>query len=442
MNFAGPHEILRNGTVAADSGGTIGVESSVRMGFDAPVVLLRLTLKNDASTEERTSLSMRLPLEIQWTEPVGWEWGHDGPVTGDDTVYKPVISGSTGHQTVRSCDTRTLEPVLFLEDCDGSDPRQQWTGDSLAHAGSGLSSNIRNVGTGACISDVIVHGILPITKCGASSALFEYVNNTVRRKPAADSPAGTPYLCLDAIHGFKFTDLGEYGCHYSRDVITPDASSQHFRYDPDTKLLVNGETGQCVVPSKHAPKRACAGVGFARPTEDDPGFVSCALSVDTDGIASALCDNVTIPAHGDVTLGIVLTGGLDGVSTPVDEGAGQIAANFSAAFAKSASDMEAWWASAFVPNHSGKPIGPGEFSGNFPTLETNDTALSYAYYGGLLSFMVMSQRVKATTTEQSWNAFRSVGPTAGVTALYMWDVSTITILCTRFLVISLTYCLL
>jgi hypothetical protein len=62
--------------------------------------------------------------------------------------------------------------------------------------------------------------------------------------------------------------------------------------------------------------------------------------------------------------------------------------DFTAQFDKAASDLEAWWASAFAPNPTGEPRGPGQFSGNFPALETNDTDLSTAYYGGLLSFMV------------------------------------------------------
>jgi hypothetical protein len=205
--------------------------------------------------------------------------------------------------------------------------------------------------------------VLPITECGAGSALFQYVNGTVRRKPAAGSPVGTSDLCLDAIHGFKFTDIGEYRCH---DADSPDALSQQFRYEPETRLLINAATGQCVVPSKHAPKRACSGVAFAGRTQDGPGYISCALSVDADGVASALCDDVRVPPRGNVTLGIVLQAGLEGAAVPVDESVASIAANFSATFARSASDMEAWWASAFVPNPSGEPTGPGQFSGNFP----------------------------------------------------------------------------
>ena len=223
---------------------------------------------------------------------------------------------------------------------------------------------------------MIVKGVLPISACGVNSALFWYVNNTVRRKPAADSASGTPDLCLDAIHGFKYTDLGEYGCH---DPDSPDAPSQQFRYEPQTKLLINVATGQCVAPSKRAPQRACSGVAFAATASnafDSGGYVSCALSVDTDGVASALCDGVAIPPGGNRTVGIVLQAGVDGVATPVEEGAARIAANFSAAFDQSASDMEAWWASAFIAN----PSGSGLFSGNFPVLETVDTALSTAYY--------------------------------------------------------------
>ena len=119
--------------------------------------------------------------------------------------------------------------------------------------------------------------VLPITECGAGSARFQYVNGTVRRKPAAGSPAGAPDLCLDAIHGFKFTDVGEYGCHGAG---SPDALSQQFRYAPEARLLINAATGQCVVPSRHAPKRACSGVAFAGRAQDGPGYVSCALSVD------------------------------------------------------------------------------------------------------------------------------------------------------------------
>ena len=111
-----------------------------------PMAILRLILRNGATAEERTSLSMRLPLEVEWTEPTGWEWGHAGPTNGDDAVYKVVVTGSNGRQAVRSCDTRKLEPALFLQDCDGADPRQRWTGDSLVHAGSGMVSMIRNEG--------------------------------------------------------------------------------------------------------------------------------------------------------------------------------------------------------------------------------------------------------------------------------------------------------
>ena len=111
-----------------------------------PMAILRLTLRNGATAEERTLLSMRLPLEVEWTEPTGWEWGHAGPTNGDDAVYKVVVTGSNGRQAVRSCDTRKLEPALFLQDCDGADPRQRWTGDSLVHAGSGMVSMIRNEG--------------------------------------------------------------------------------------------------------------------------------------------------------------------------------------------------------------------------------------------------------------------------------------------------------
>ena len=252
-----PHEILRRSTVRIASGETLEMESSVRIGFDAPVVLLRLTLRNPAEAAAarrpelplRTSASMHLPLELQWTEDLsGWEWGHDGPTAGDDADYTVTLGGGGhGHAAVRSCDARKLAPGLLLRDCDASDSWQHWTGQSLLHADSGLASMLRNDGTATCISNVIVHGNLPIGNCSAERAgLFQYLNGTLRRAPvrkrrafssfampfnnkvivlprqardrhrgnskkraafsqAAGSPPGTPPLCLDAIHGFKNT---------------------------------------------------------------------------------------------------------------------------------------------------------------------------------------------------------------------------------------------
>jgi ubiquitin len=52
---------------------TADLETSVRLGFDATALLVKLSF--DAATPPGASVSMRLPAIVRWYVPTGWEWG-------------------------------------------------------------------------------------------------------------------------------------------------------------------------------------------------------------------------------------------------------------------------------------------------------------------------------------------------------------------------------
>ncbi|KAH8065775.1 hypothetical protein JL722_158 [Aureococcus anophagefferens] len=218
---AGARELVRSGEVLVD-GVTIDVTSTVRVGFNATQVLAR------------------------------WEWGHPGPPT-DAGSYAATLNGSSA----RSCDARPLRPVLFLEDCDADEPRQRWSGALF----DGGNSTLQNAATASCLSNASAQPLMMADGCGAGAGEFALKGGSI--------VAAETGLCLDAIHGFNYTDIGQYGCH-ARD--SSDFPHQQFRYDGG--LLINEATRQCVATSRAPPKRACAGMAAA--ASDAPCELSAA----------------------------------------------------------------------------------------------------------------------------------------------------------------------
>ena len=166
-------------------------------------------------------------------EATGWEWGHPGPPT-DAGSYAATLNGSSA----RSCDARALRPVLFLEDCDADEPRQRWSGALF----DGGNSTLENAATASCLSNASAQPLMMADGCGAGAGAFALKGGSI--------VAAETGLCLDAIHGFNYTDIGEYGCH-ARD--SSDFLHQQFRYDGG--LLINEATRQCVATSR-APWRS------------------------------------------------------------------------------------------------------------------------------------------------------------------------------------------
>ena len=114
-----------------------------------------------------------------------WEWGHPAPAA-TDAGYAATVDGAA----LRSCDTRDLEPVLFLEDCSRSDPRHRWTG--LALNASREASTLFNEGTQSCVGNSSEQPIM-MGDCGTGANLA-LVNGSLKTEGGN---------CLDAIHGFK-----------------------------------------------------------------------------------------------------------------------------------------------------------------------------------------------------------------------------------------------
>ncbi|KAK7253460.1 hypothetical protein SO694_00001852 [Aureococcus anophagefferens] len=350
-----PHELVRSGEVLVD-GVTIDVTSTVRVGFNATQVA-----------------------EVQWFEATGWEWGHPGPPT-DAGSYAATLNGSSA----RSCDARPLRPVLFLEDCDADEPRQRWSGALF----DGGNSTLQNAATASCLSNASAQPLMMADGCGAGAGEFALKGGSI--------VAAETGLCLDAIHGFNYTDIGQYGCH-ARD--SSDFLHQQFRYDGG--LLINEATRQCVATSRAPPKRACAGMAAA--ASDAP----CELSAAGTAAAKVACA-VSLDEHfPSGWVAFVLDVGLEDDAVEADAAAA--AADFPKAFDAAGAGSEAWWASLFEPDGASYPD-------NLPVLETDDAELLRTYYGALLSFGAVSQ-----TTPAGETVYRSVGTTAGATALYMWD---------------------
>ncbi|KAH8075649.1 hypothetical protein JL721_1663 [Aureococcus anophagefferens] len=359
-----PHELVRSGEVLVD-GVTIDVTSTVRVGFNATQVLARLP----RLWEFTSFASLRR---------AGWEWGHPGPPT-DAGSYAATLNGSSA----RSCDARPLRPVLFLEDCDADEPRQRWSGALF----DGGNSTLQNAATASCLSNASAQPLMMADGCGAGAGEFALKGGSI--------VAAETGLCLDAIHGFNYTDIGQYGCH-ARD--SSDFPHQQFRYDGG--LLINEATRQCVATSRAPPKRACAGMAAA--ASDAPCELSAAA-----GAAKVACA-VSLDEHfPSGWVAFVLDAGLEDDAVEADAAAA--AADFPKAFDAAGAGSEAWWASLFEPDGASYP-------GNLPVLETDDAELLRTYYGALLSFGAVSQ-----TTPAGETVYRSVGTTAGATALYMWD---------------------
>ena len=459
---------------------TADLETSVRLGFDANALLVKLSF--DAATPPGASVSMRLPAIVRWYVPTGWEWGHPAPSATSDADKASFVGHMAQNGTaIRSCDTATLGAAVVLEDCNASCAGQRWSGSTLTHPGDAARASLlhndngRDPGQGQCISN-LTHGPVSMADCthAATAPTFAYLNGSLLLRggdantgdalssSSSSSPASSP-LCLDAIHGFRFTDIGMYACH---PPSHPDYQHQQFHYDPDTQQIRSvGVPGQCAVPMPTAPLRACTGIAVDDSAARAAGF-ACTLSVDADdGVGSVRCvKNAEIspplqlrsyvdkipPAF---ALGLVLVVGqdTDGGDDAVDARASRIAANFTVAFDAAAADMEAWWAGAFTARPDRPDTAAAEqrrttvdtktavdtvatmsvmsaatmppfFSGNLPLLDTTDAALMRSYYGGLMSVLVSAQRPAPTLPGAApFTALESVGPSAGATALYFWD---------------------
>ena len=338
-----------------------------------------------------------------------------------------------------------MQPSVVLDDCNSTDTRQQWQGD-LFHSSSHVSSLLYNLGTDhQCLSNQ-TKGPMSMSKCSTTTtATFTYMNGSIIMNQNSNNL--TNDLCLDAIHGFPFTDIGTYKCHLP---TNPDYSHQQFYYDNVTKQIKSiGVQGQCVRPMSVPPKRACVGISMKSMSEETTAL-HCELSVDEDHVGRLDCatpppavssssssstttSSSSSSSSSSFTLGLVLVVGEDNDIHPVEEVARSVAMSFNQSFENAHSDMENWWSSTFTPPSTATLTIPtiktstsmSFFSGNFPTLETNDTKLSTAYYGALLSFLAVGQKTPSTKLhplpKDTFTAFKSVGPDAGVTALYFWD---------------------
>ena len=381
-----PHEIIRTGGVVA-GGSTLDVESHVRFGYNDSVVFIRMDFANTGADAVETSVEFDLVAEVQWFSPTGWEWGHPGPSLGEGPYEVTVANASR----VRSCDGRPLRPQLFLEDCDAGDPRHRWSGAALSREGT--ASTLENDARKECLGNSSAQPLM-MGDCGPGAGTFERVNGSLVARPSG--------LCLDAIHGFRYTDVGEYGCHGAE---SPDWPHQQFSYDATTRLIKNAATGQCVATSKAAPLRACTGVALG--AQETP----CVISAQADGKARATC-RLSLVGESSAWIGLAVKVGLDDDATAVEDAAWAAATNFQLSFDVAQSDMEAWWQSFFR-------VDGGHYPGVLPTLETEDAALSRTYYGSLLSFAAVA--LEAPSDRGDYTAYRSVGASAGITALYMWD---------------------
>lgn len=66
-----PHELLRRSDATLESGRTVDVESSVRLGFEERQVLVRVTLRNPGASRLETTVSGGLGAQVQWFEATG-----------------------------------------------------------------------------------------------------------------------------------------------------------------------------------------------------------------------------------------------------------------------------------------------------------------------------------------------------------------------------------
>eukprot|EP01043_Picozoa_sp_COSAG02_P020711 COSAG02_NODE_1027_length_15115_cov_118.186867_8_plen_495_part_00 len=80
-----PHHIMRNATLWRPGGGEVRGMSSVRMGFDSQVVLLRLELEALSPSQAPLNVSISLAALI-FAQTGGWAWPIERPRDGDGMV--------------------------------------------------------------------------------------------------------------------------------------------------------------------------------------------------------------------------------------------------------------------------------------------------------------------------------------------------------------------
>ena len=117
-----PHQIARNATLWRPGGGELRGTSSVRMGFDSQVVLLRLEL--EALSPDQASVNLSISLEaLILAQTGGWAWPIERP-QGDDGMVCSIRRNTAGAVTVHAGSNTssvsafsqgTPDPVLTLQ---------------------------------------------------------------------------------------------------------------------------------------------------------------------------------------------------------------------------------------------------------------------------------------------------------------------------------------
>ena len=349
-----PYEISRAGHVTLSTGMIVPVNTSVRLGYDSNTVLMKIIFNSNTPD----NISMRLPAPIRWFEPTGWEWGHPSPTSFTDFHGAKIFPSLNKPTSIRSCDQSLIEPLVFLEDCDVTKSAQQWSGELFSQLGT--ASLLHNFGPAAqCLSN-LTNGPMSMIDCNSDdkkqpAALFVFVNGTIR---SSILNSQEEHMCLDAIHGFRHTDIGTYACHSPSNV---DYLHQQFEYDAHTRQLKSlGVRGQCVAPMLTKPKRACVGISTFTSSVGERNM-TCLTSVDLDGVgrldcvaaeerqASSSSSSSSSESMSSLTLGLVLVVGEDNQEKSVESLASSLAGSFEDSFDKVLDDMESWWSTSFVP---------------------------------------------------------------------------------------------
>lgn len=375
-----PFQLVRSGTT-----GKIEVSTSIRMPLKQPIVLFEMELKSLVDTH--TSVSMKLPIQARSYHDVGWEWGHPSPDPKQINKYPTELTENG--DALLTCDRgyAWIDGLVEVAPCNTADPNQQWSSD-LNH------SVIKNIGTGQCLTTGLEKDPLTLADCSQTdqSQLF-FFNRTTHMFYTEDEKKNR--RCIDLNHGVG-PDIDWFNCHKPSDF---DFKNQQFEFIPQANgsgqiRFYNSDNPQCLVVKKYKPKVACAGVSFA--SGDD--YASCQLSLDSDGIGSASCTDIFISKEESTKISLVLRIGLE--ADNVDRKALQVAQSFKQEFSNAPIEMDAWWNAAFDP----EPNQNQFWSGYLPTLDTNDDQLARAYYGSLMSFLLvarhpMSQNQNKTDVE-------------------------------------------